>query len=149
MAGVNKVILVGNLGRDPELRYTKSGQPVATFSVATTESWNDKSGERTERTEWHRIVAWGRTGELCSQYLSKGRSVYIEGRIQSREWEDKEGQKRNTTEINAQTVQFLGGGQNQGSGRMTGDGMPSGNPPPGAPDSSGGGPPAPGDDIPF
>ena len=109
MAGVNKAILVGNLGQDPELRYTQSGQAFATFSLATTETWSDKNGERQERTEWHRIVAWGKTGELCAQYLSKGRSVYIEGRIQTREWEDKEGQKRRTTEINALTVQFLGG----------------------------------------
>jgi len=149
MAGVNKVILVGNLGRDPELRYTQSGQAVATFTVATNETWNDKNGERVERTEWHRIVSWGRTAELCSQYLSKGRSVYLEGRIQTREWEDKEGQKRYTTEINAQTVQFLGGGRGEGGG---GDGRedvppPSDSSPP--PDSADGGPPAAGDDIPF
>ncbi len=110
MAGINKAILIGNLGRDPELRYTQNGQAVANFTLATTESWTDKaSGQKQERTEWHRIVAWGRTGELCAQYLAKGRTVYIEGRIQTREWEDKEGQKRWTTEVNAQTVQFLGG----------------------------------------
>jgi len=110
MAGINKAILIGNLGRDPELRYTQNGQAVANFTLATTESWTDKaSGQKQERTEWHRIVAWGRTGELCAQYLSKGRTVYSEGRIQTREWEDKEGQKRWTTEVNAQTVQFLGG----------------------------------------
>ena len=116
MAGVNKAILIGNLGRDPELRYTQSGQAVVNFSIATSENWTDKNGERQERTEWHRIVAWGKTGELCAQYLSKGRTVYIEGRIQTREWEDREGQKRTTTEINAQTVTFLGGRGGTGGG---------------------------------
>ena len=108
MAGVNKAILIGHLGRDPEQRHTKNGDAVTTFSLATSESWT-KDGEKQERTEWHRIVAWGKTGELCAQYLTKGRQVYIEGRIQSRDWEDKDGNKRQTTEINAQTVQFLGG----------------------------------------
>ena len=99
MAGVNKVILIGNLGRDPELRYTQGGTAVANFSLATTESYTDRNtNERVEKTEWHRIVAWGKTGELCSQYLAKGRTVYIEGRIQTRDWEDKDGNKRNTTE---------------------------------------------------
>ena len=126
MASVNKVILVGNLGRDPELRYTQNGQAVANFSLATTDRWNSREGQREERTEWHRIVAWGKTAELCAQYLGKGRSVYIEGRIQSREWEDKEGQKRNTTEIVAQTVQFLGGrGGSAGGGSDFGDPPPS------------------------
>jgi single-strand DNA-binding protein len=143
MAGVNKAILIGNLGRDPELRYTQSGQAVCTFSIATSENWTDKSGERQERTEWHRIVAWGATGENCSKYLSKGRTVYVEGRIQTREWEDKEGQKRWTTEINAQTVQFLGGGG--GSGGGGGDGQRGGG---GDGDDSGGGPP-PANDVPF
>jgi len=110
MAGVNKAILIGNLGRDPELRYTQGGQAVANFSLATTESWNKRDGSgREEKTEWHRIVAWGKTAELCAEYLSKGRTVYIEGRIQTREWENREGQKQRTTEIVAQTVQFLGG----------------------------------------
>jgi single-strand DNA-binding protein len=110
MASVNKVILVGNLGRDPELRYTQGGQAVANFTLATTERFPSRDGgERQERTEWHRVVAWGRTAELCAQYLSKGRSVYVEGRLQTREWEDKEGQKRRTTEIVALSVQFLGG----------------------------------------
>lgn len=108
MASVNKVILIGNLGRDPELRYTPGGQAVASFSIATTENFTRKSGEREERTEWHRIVAWGRTAELCAQYLAKGRSVYIEGRLTTREWENKEGQKQRTTEVVAQSVQFLG-----------------------------------------
>jgi single-strand DNA-binding protein len=107
MASVNRVILVGNLGRDPELRYTAGGQPVASFSVATNERWNDREGKTQERTEWHRIVVWGKQGENCANYLQKGRTVYIEGRLQTREWEDKEGQKRQTTEIVAQTVQFL------------------------------------------
>jgi single-strand DNA-binding protein len=136
MAGVNKVILIGNLGRDPELRYTQNGQAVVNFSLATSENWTDKNGERAERTEWHRIVAWGRTGELCAQYLSKGRTVYIEGRLQTRDWEDKEGNKRSTTEVNAQTVQFLGsprgsGGQGQGQGYS--------GPPAGSDSGSGGG----------
>ncbi len=110
MAGVNKAILIGNLGRDPELRYTQSGQPVVNFSIATTESWNKKDGSgREEKTEWHRIVAWGRTAELCAQYLSKGRQVYVEGRLQTREWENRDGQKQRTTEIVAHTVQFIGG----------------------------------------
>jgi single-strand DNA-binding protein len=107
--GVNKAILIGNLGRDPELRYTQSGTAVCTFTVATNESWTDKSGDRQERTEWHRIVAWGTLGENCSKFLSKGRSVYIEGRIQTREWQDKDGNTRYTTEIVARDVQFLGG----------------------------------------
>ena len=107
MASVNKVILIGRLGRDPELRYTQGGQAVANFTLATNERFANKSGEPQERTEWHRIVAWGKTGELCAQYLSKGRSVYIEGRLQTRDWEDKEGQKRSTTEIVAQNVTFL------------------------------------------
>jgi single-strand DNA-binding protein len=116
MAGVNKAILIGNLGSDPELRHTQNGQGVATFNIATSENWTDKNGERQERTEWHRIVAWGKTGELCAQYLSKGRTVYIEGRIQTRDWEDKDGIKRYTTEIVANTVQFLGGPRSEGSG---------------------------------
>ncbi len=144
-AGVNKVILIGNLGRDPELRYTQSGQAVANFSLATTESWNKKEGGREERTEWHRIVAWGRTAELCAQYLSKGRTVYIEGRLQTREWENKEGQKQRTTEITAQTVQFLGGprGSGGGGGSASGGGGQGSGPP------DDGAPPPPDDDIPF
>ncbi|MFK7895074.1 MAG: single-stranded DNA-binding protein [Myxococcota bacterium] len=127
MAGVNKAILVGNLGRDPELRHTPNGQAVVNFTLATSETWTDKSGEKVERTEWHRIVVWGKTAEMCNQYLSKGRTVYVEGRIQTREWEDKEGAKRYTTEINANTVNFIGprsdGG---GGGRSGGDYNPSG-----------------------
>jgi single-strand DNA-binding protein len=109
MAGINKVILIGRLGRDPEVRYTPDGTAVANFSVATSEEWKDKnSGERKERTEWHRIVAWRRLGEICGEYLSKGRQVYIEGRLQTREWEDQEGNKRWTTEIVARDMQMLG-----------------------------------------
>jgi single-strand DNA-binding protein len=140
MAGVNKVILVGNLGRDPEIRYTKDGQAVGNFTLATSESFTSREGKREERTEWHRIVVWGKTAENCAQYLAKGRTVYIEGRIQTREWEDKEDQKRKTTEVVAQTVQFLGGPRGGGA----------------APSREGGGSEAPaedsapaGEDIPF
>ncbi len=125
MAGVNKAILVGNLGRDPELRYTQGGQAVANFSLATSESFSTKDGRREERTEWHRIVVWGKVAENCAQYLSKGRTVYIEGRIQTREWENKEGQKQRTTEVVAQTVQFLGGPRGEGGGGA-GGGRPGG-----------------------
>ena len=108
MASVNKVILIGNLGRDPEIRYTQGGQAVANFTLATNERWRDKEGQNQERTEWHRIVVWGKQAENCAKYLAKGRSCYIEGRLQTREWEDKEGNKRQTTEIVAQNVTFLG-----------------------------------------
>lgn len=146
MASVNKVILVGNLGRDPELRYTQGGQAVANFTIATTERFSTRDGDRQERTEWHRIVTWGKTAELCAQYLSKGRSVYLEGRLQTREWEDKEGQKRKTTEITAQTVQFLGGRGGAGGG---GGSAPAGDggPPSGGGSDDGGAPPP--EDIPF
>ncbi len=109
MAGVNKVILVGNLGRDPEIRYTPSGVAVANFSIATKEEWKDReTGERQERTEWHKIVAWRRLGEICGEYLHKGSQVYIEGRLQTRAWEDRDGNKRYTTEVVAQSMQMLG-----------------------------------------
>jgi len=153
MAGVNKAILIGNLGRDPELRYTQNGQAVVNFTLATSENWTDKSGQRVERTEWHRIVVWGKVGELCAQYLSKGRTVYVEGRIQTREWEDKEGNKRFTTEINAQTVQFLGGPRGEGGGSAGSGRGSSGSGGGGGAGGGGRGPeddgPAPGDDIPF
>ncbi len=113
MAGVNKAILIGNLGRDPELRHTNSGAAVCNFTMATTEKWTDKSGEKQEDTTWHRVVVWGKSAEHCAEYLAKGRTVYVEGRIQHREWENKEGQKQTTTEINAQTVQFIGGKQDR------------------------------------
>ncbi len=110
MRGVNKVILIGNLGRDPEIRYTTSGQAVANFTLATTEAYTNKEGERQESTEWHRIVAWGRLAEICGEYLTKGRTVYIEGAIRTRSWEDKEGKTRWTTEIIARNMQMLGSG---------------------------------------
>jgi single-strand DNA-binding protein len=106
---VNKVILVGRLGRDPETRYTGSGQAVANFSVATDETYKDRNGERQKRTEWHKIVVWGKQAEIAQQYLKKGSLVFIEGRIQSREWQDKEGQKRTSFEIVASNFRMLGG----------------------------------------
>jgi single-strand DNA-binding protein len=108
MASINKVILIGNLGADPEVRYTPSGKAVANFRIATTEQWKNKEGSNEERTEWHRIVAWGRLGEICGEYLHKGKQVYIEGKLQTRSWEDRDGNKRFTTEIVAQTMQMLG-----------------------------------------
>lgn len=109
MASVNKVILVGNLGADPETRVLDSGNQVTTFRMATTDTWKDKqTGEKRERTEWHRIQAWGRLAEICAQYLTKGRQVYVEGRLQTREWEDNSGVKRWTTEIVANVMQMLG-----------------------------------------
>ncbi len=108
MAGVNKAIIVGNLGADPEVRTTQSGTQVANFNVATTEQYTDQSGQRQERTEWHRIVAFGRLGEICGQYLHKGKQVYIEGRIQTRKWTDQSGNDKWTTEIIAREMQMLG-----------------------------------------
>jgi single-strand DNA-binding protein len=107
MSGINKVILVGRLGADPEIRYTQSGAGVANFNLATSENWLDREGQRQERTEWHRVVVWGKMAETCSQYLGKGRQVYVEGRLQTRSWDDKDGNKRYTTEVVANTVQFL------------------------------------------
>ena len=137
MASVNKVILIGNLGRDPELRYTKDGKAVANFTVATNDRWRDREGNSQERTEWHRIVVWDKQAESCAQYLQKGRSVYIEGRLQTREWEDKEGQKRQTTEIVAQQVTFLGS-RDAGARSASAPAQPGPEPAP-----------AEGDDIPF
>lgn len=108
MASVNKVILIGNLGRDPEVRHTANGTAVANFTMATTERWSDPSGERKERTEWHRIVVWAKQAEIAAEYLRKGSPVYVEGSLQTREWTDREGQKRYTTEIRAQRFQMLG-----------------------------------------
>jgi single-strand DNA-binding protein len=120
---VNKVILVGRLGRDPETRYTSGGQAVANFSVATDESYKDKSGERQKRTEWHKIVVWGKQAEIAQQYLKKGSLVFIEGRIQSREWQDKEGQKRTSFEIVANNFRMLGGrGDGAAAGAAAGGG---------------------------
>ena len=110
MAGVNKVILIGRLGKDPEMRYTPDGTAIANFTIATSEEWKDKStGKKQERTEWHRIVAFRRLAEICGEYLSKGKQVYIEGRLQTRDWEDKGGNKRYTTEIVAGQMQMLDG----------------------------------------
>ncbi len=106
---VNKVIILGRLGQDPELKYTPSGAGVCNFSVATSENWTDKSGQKQEKTEWHRVVVWGKLAELCNQYLTKGRQVFLEGKLQTRSWDDKDGNKRYTTEINATTIQFIGG----------------------------------------
>ena len=122
MASVNKVILIGNLGRDPEMRYTPSGTAVATLSLATKEEWKGKDGQKQESTEWHRVVAWGRLGEICGEYLHKGSQIYIEGKLQTKAWEDKEGNKRYTTEVVAQRMQMLGGGKKADPGPAT-DGM--------------------------
>lgn len=105
---VNKAILVGRLGQDPELKATPSGSQVANFTLATSEKFKKKDGSAQEKTEWHKIVVWGSLAELCDKYLSKGKEVYIEGTIQTRDWEDSQGQKRYTTEINARSVQFIG-----------------------------------------
>jgi single-strand DNA-binding protein len=120
--GINKVILIGNLGGDPELRSTPGGTSVATFTLATNETWNDKDGAKQERTEWHRIVAWGRLAEICGQYLRKGRQVYIEGRLQTRTWEDKQGNQRKTTEVVARDMQMLGSRGEGGGERPQGGG---------------------------
>jgi single-strand DNA-binding protein len=104
---VNKVILVGKLGADPEVRYTSSGKAICNFSLATDESWTGKDGQKQSKTEWHKIVAWGKLGEVCGEYLKKGNQVYIEGKLQTRVWEDKDGNKRYTTEVVAQSCQFL------------------------------------------
>ena len=106
--GLNKVMIIGHLGRDPEMRYTPSGRPVATFSVAVSRSWNSSSGERRSETEWFKIVAWGNLAEICKKYLNKGQQVYIEGRLQTRRWEDKEGQQRTSVEVVANEMTMLG-----------------------------------------
>lgn len=106
--GLNKIMIIGHLGRDPEMRYTPSGRPVTTFSVATSRSWNTADGERRSETEWFNVVAWGSLAEICKQYLSKGQQVYVEGRLQTRRWEDEEGNKRTTTEIVAREMIMLG-----------------------------------------
>lgn len=113
MSGVNKAIIIGRLGQDPELKQTGGGQAVCTLNVATSENWTDRDGNRQERTEWHRIVIWGKQAENAAKYLAKGRQVYIEGRLQTRSWETQEGQKRYTTEIVASTVQFLSSGNSE------------------------------------
>jgi single-strand DNA-binding protein len=154
--GVNKVILVGNLGADPEMRYTPSGAGVCELRLATSDSWTDKNGQKQERTEWHRVVVWGKRAEVCAKYLSKGRQVYVEGRIQTRSWDDKDGNKRYMTEVIANDVQFLGG-KDGGGARRGGD---EAGPPAPDPDfyaaggggfggGGGGGGGGPDDDIPF
>ncbi len=109
MASVNKVILIGNLGRDPEVRYLPSGDAVANLNLATTEKWKDKNGDQQEQTEWHRVAFFGRQAEICGEYLRKGSQVYIEGRLQTRKWTDKDGNERYTTEIRGDRMQMLGG----------------------------------------
>ncbi len=145
MAGVNKVILVGRLGGDPEMRYTANGAAVANFSMATSENWTNKEGEKQEKTEWHKIVAFRKLAEICGEYLNKGKQVYIEGKIQTRKWEDKDGNNRYTTEVVANQMQMLG---SKGDSPQSMGG--------GSQDSAGGGgstaeePPPPDlDDIPF
>ena len=121
MGSVNKVILVGNLGRDAELRYTPGGAAVATLNMATTEVWNDKAGQKQEKTEWHRVVLWGKSAETLSEYLTKGKQIYVEGRLQTRQWDDKDGNKRYTTEIRGDRIVLLsGGGGSMGAGRSQG-----------------------------
>jgi single-strand DNA-binding protein len=145
MAGsVNKVILIGRLGKDPEMRFTQGGRAVTSFSLATNENWTDQSGERQERTEWHRIVTWGKLAENCAKLLNKGKQVYIEGRLQTRSWDDRDGNKRYTTEIVANAMQILsamegGGGDRTLTGDEGGD-LPAGNGMPGSPEF---------DDVPF
>jgi single-strand DNA-binding protein len=124
MGSVNKVILVGNLGRDAELRYTPGGAAVATLNMATTEVWTDKSGQRQEKTEWHRVVFWGKVAESLTEYLTKGKQVYVEGRLETRQWNDKDGNKRYTTEIKGDKIVLLGGGG--GGGQRSGGGASRG-----------------------
>ncbi len=126
MRGVNKVILIGNLGRDPEIRYTRDGTAVANLNLATSDSWKDSQGQRQERTEWHRVVAWDKLAEIAKEYLAKGKQVYIEGRLQTRSWEDKDGHKRYTTEVRADQMVMLGG-----RGGDDGGGARDAGPPPG------------------
>src|SRR5215218_7842646 len=156
--GVNKVILVGNLGKDPETRYMPNGKAVTTFTIATSESWKDKqTGEQREQTEWHNIVMYDRLAEIAAEYLRKGSQVYVEGRLRTRKWQDKEGRDRYTTEINANEMQMLGsraGGAGGGSGESRGGGGAAERMAPAAAASSaGGGRGAPagggGDDAPF
>ena len=132
MGSVNKAILVGNLGRDIEIRYTSGGTAVATLSLATTDMWTDKGGQRQEKTEWHRVVLWGKTAETLQEYLLKGRQIYVEGRLQTRQWDDRDGNKRYTTEIRADRVVLLGG-RGAGGGASRGDQSDHQSPGPGEP----------------
>jgi len=145
MGSVNKVILVGNLGRDAELRYTPGGAAVATINMATTEVWNDKAGQKQEKTEWHRVVLWGKSAESLTEYLTKGKQIYVEGRLQTRQWDDKDGNKRYTTEIRGDKIVLLGGGSRGGGGGAAVDRGDAGAHAP-APESS---EPLTDDDIPF
>jgi single-strand DNA-binding protein len=120
MGSVNKAILVGNLGRDAEMRFTAGGTPVATVSLATTERFTDREGQKREDTQWHRIVIWGKTAQSLHEYLTKGKQIYVEGRIQTREWTDKEGKPAKTTEIRADRIVLLGSGGGEGRGPRTG-----------------------------
>lgn len=122
MGSVNKVILVGNLGRDAELRYTPGGSAVSTLNLATTEVWNDKDGQRKEDTQWHRVILWGKTAESLQDYLTKGKQIYVEGKLQTRKWKDKEGNDKYTTEIRGDRIVLLGGGGKPGADR--GEAMP-------------------------
>src|SRR5215470_2049044 len=155
MGSVNKVILVGNLGRDAELRYTPGGAAVATLNMATTEVWNDKAGQKQEKTEWHRVVLWGKSAESLSEYLVKGKQIYVEGRLQTRQWDDKDGNKRYTTEIRGDRIVLLGGGGGGARGSYGGGARPGASSG-GSDDMGGGHGPADGgsepltdDDIPF
>jgi len=152
--GVNKVILVGNLGANPEMRFTQGGQAVANLRLATTERWTDRNGQKQEQTEWHRVVVWGKTAEIVGQYCTKGRQIYVEGRIRTRQWQDQQGQKRYSTEVVATSVQLLGsrdgagggGGMGTGGGREMHDEANATVPPDEGLADFGGGPD---DDIPF
>ncbi len=143
--GVNKVILVGNLGANPEMRFTQGGQAVANLRLATTERWTDRNGQKQEQTEWHRVVVWGKQAEICGQYLTKGRQIYVEGRIRTRQWQDQQGQKRYTTEIVAQNVQMLGSRQDGAAAGPREDAGAQAAPDEATADFGGG----PDDDIPF
>ena len=150
MGSVNKAILVGNLGRDAEMRFTSGGTPVATVSLATTERFTDKEGQKREDTQWHRIVIWGKTAQSLHEYLTKGKQIYVEGRIQTREWEDKDKNKVKTTEIRADRIVLLGGGGGGGGERGARSGGGGGRPMESAMDTSDMPVEAPGDDdIPF
>lgn len=140
MASVNKVILIGNLGRDPEVRYLPSGDAVANLNLATTEKWKDKNGEQQEQTEWHRVAFFGRQAEICGEYLKKGSSVYIEGRLQTRKWTDKDGVERYSTEIRGDRMQMLGGRGGAGTGEPPGRDFPDREPMAREPAPSGAGP---------
>ncbi len=151
MGSVNKVILVGNLGRDAELRYTPGGAAVANFSIATTETWTDKnSGERRDQTEWHRVVLWGKPAETLNDYLKKGRQIYVEGRLQTRQWDDRDGNKRSTTEVRSDRIVLLGGRRDDAAGGRRGSYEEQvSSPAPATEPAGGGGADLTEDDIPF